>query len=333
MQQVFGTTDCVYSSYLGSPGLHAGSGLYQILQPNHDNCGPASAMKKYNQLLERQLREHYPATPSPELEPLLEAVSQSYDDYERDQGQVARAMSLNSDELMATNESLRKVNAELDRFVYSVSHDLRAPIASVLGLIQIARSEQNREEQKRYFGLMEGSLQRLDSFIHDIIDYSRNNRLESKPEPIFFNELIEEVAASLRYMPDAFTVELIKEFSIEATFYTDRQRLRVILTNLISNAVRYYNPRQLRPYIRINVKTTESQAILQIEDNGIGIEEEYLPRIFDMFFRAHQESKGSGLGLYIVKEMIKKLEGEIEISSIPRVGTCFEITLPNLPRQ
>lgn len=290
-------------------------------------------MKKYNRLLERQLRKYYPAypaTPSEELEPLLEAVSQSYEHYERDRKLIERAMNLNSEELMATNEDLRKANAELDRFVYSVSHDLRAPIASVLGLIHITKQEQDPAVRERYYTLMQNSLQRLDSFIHDIIDYSRNNRLESKPEPISFNELTEEVASSLRYMPDAFTVELIKEFTEESTFYTDRQRLKVILTNLIGNAVRYSNPRQVKPYILVKVQTSEQAAQLLIEDNGIGIDAMYLPRIFDMFFRAHQESKGSGLGLYIVKEMVKKLEGEIEVSSTLGEGTSFRITLPNL---
>ena len=290
-------------------------------------------MKVYNRLLERQIRKYFSATPTPEMEPLLEAISKSYDHYERDRELSERSMNLNSEELLEANEELRKTNTELDRFVYSVSHDLRAPIASVLGLIQIAQNETDASQRQHYFSLMQTSLLRLDSFIHDIIDYSRNNRLESKPEAIFFDEIIEEVAASLRYLPHAATIELIKDISLQATFYTDRQRFKVILTNLISNSVRYYNPRQIRPYIRLTVKASEKEAIIQIEDNGIGIEEQYLPRIFDMFFRAHQESKGSGLGLYIVKETIKKLEGEITVKSVPREGTSFLVKLPNMKAQ
>lgn len=265
---------------------------------------------------------------------MLEAISLSYDTYERDRELIVQAMNMNSEELLSANEELQKANTELDRFVYSVSHDLRAPIASVLGLIKIAQEEQDPAERQRYFNLMQGSLQRLDSFIHDIIDYSRNNRLETKPELIYVDDLAEEVASSLRYMPDALSVELIKNFTLEAPFFADRQRLKVILTNLIGNAVRYYNPRQARPYIRLSIRTTEQTAYLQIEDNGIGIEDKYLPRIFDMFFRAHQESKGSGLGLYIVKETVSKLGGEIEVSSTFGQGTTFRIILPNrLPQQ
>lgn len=287
-------------------------------------------MNKYHRLLEQQLERYFNSEPPAELRQFLEAVARSYSRFEEDHKQLEQAMGQKANELLAANEDLRKVNAELDRFVYSVSHDLRAPIASVLGLIQIARIEQNPEEQQRYFNLMQSSLQRLDSFIHDIIDYSRNNRLESQPELIYFDELIEEVASSLRYMPDANTVDLIKEINVDTTFYTDRQRLKVILTNLIGNAVRYHNPRHPHPYILFSVETTDTHAKLQIKDNGIGIGEVYQSRIFEMFFRAHQESKGSGLGLYIVKEMVKKLEGDIQVSSTLGEGTSFQISLPNL---
>ncbi len=304
--------------------------MHSAPNQNHAGNASASAGKSYHRLLEQQMQLFFAGSPPAELNQFLETVSHAYATYEQDREQLEHAMSQNANELLAANQDLRKVNAELDRFVYSVSHDLRAPIASVLGLIQIARNEQNPAEKERYFNLMQSSLQRLDSFIHDIIDYSRNNRLESQPELIYFDELIEEVASSLRYMPDAHTVELLKEFLIDATFYTDRQRLKVILTNLIGNAVRYHNPRQTRPYIMFSVKATDTHAYLQISDNGIGIGEVYLPRIFDMFFRAHQESKGSGLGLYIVKEMVKKLEGEIQVSSVLGEGTSFRITLPNL---
>jgi signal transduction histidine kinase len=286
-------------------------------------------MKKYNSLLEDQLQKYLSSAPAADLEPLLEAISQSYDHFKHERELIERDIVHNSKELLEANEELKKTNSELDRFVYSVSHDLRAPITSVLGLIQITKNEQDPEVRAQYFMLMESSLRRLDSFIHDIIDYSRNNRLESKPEAIDFDELTEEVAASLRFMPDADTIALIKDFSTEVPFYTDRQRLKVILTNLISNAVRYFNPRQAKPHILFRVITGEESAFLEISDNGIGIEEDYLRRIFDMFFRAHQESKGSGLGLYIVKETVMKLGGEINVNSAFGDGTSFAITLPN----
>jgi signal transduction histidine kinase len=282
-------------------------------------------MKNYNQLLEQQLQ-----TWGTEPELLLKAISQAYDQFEHDKKEIEQAMTHKAGELLASNEELRKANTELDRFVYSVSHDLRAPIASVLGLIDIAKKEPDEAQRLRYLSLMQESLLRLDNFIHDIIDYSRNNRLESTPEAIDMEILTEEVAGSLRYIPEAYTIELIRDFSLEVPFYTDRQRLKVILTNLVSNAVRYHNPRRSSPFIRLSVTANARQAQLRVEDNGIGIEEQYLPRIFDMFFRAHSESKGSGLGLYIVRETVKKLEGDISVSSVFGEGTIFRITLPNL---
>lgn len=292
--------------------------------PIDTSCSP-TLMKNYNRLLEYQLEKW-----GPELEPLLDAISQSYDQFEHEKEEIEQAMSHKAGELLASNEELRKANAELDRFVYSVSHDLRAPIASVLGLIDIAKKEPDEAQRLRYLSLMQESLLRLDSFIHDIIDYSRNNRLESIPESIDMETLTEEVAGSLRYIPEAYNINLIKDFSLEAPFFTDRQRLKVILTNLVSNAVRYHNPRRSNSFIRLSLQADAQRALLVIEDNGIGIEEQYLPRIFDMFFRAHSDSKGSGLGLYIVKEMVKKLDGEIDVSSDFGQGTTFRITLPNL---
>ena len=285
----------------------------------------------YNKLLERQLRKHLNQHNLPaNLKPLLQAVSEAYDNFEHDRQMIERAMDLNSEELLGTNDELRKANQELDQFVYSVSHDLRAPIASVLGLLNIVESESNPKDRQHYHQLMRQSLQRLDSFIHDIIDYSRNNRLENQPEPIDFNELVEEVAAGLRYMPNAKEVELRKNFSQPVTIYSDKRRLKMILSNLIGNAVRYRHPSREQSYVEIRLENMPGKETIFVEDNGLGIDSEYLDRIFDMFFRAHEKSQGSGLGLYIVKEAVKKLGGSIEVSSVVNQGTRFKIDIPKM---
>jgi signal transduction histidine kinase len=292
---------------------------------NEKNLGQAH----YNKLLARQLRKYLPdAGEQEKLQPLLSAISEAYTTYERDREMIEQAMNLNSEELMSANEDLRKANQELDRFVYSVSHDLRAPIASVLGLLNLIETEPDPNAQDHYHKLMNQSLHRLDNFIHDIIDYSRNSRLDNEAQEICFNELLEEVASGLRYMPNAHYVELIRKLDSSVPFWSDKRRLKMIFSNLIGNAVRYRNP-QVKSYVSVTTKVDESQILITIQDNGLGIKEEYHKKIFEMFFRAHEKSEGSGLGLYIVNEAVKKLGGSISVASQVNVGTTFAIRLPN----
>ena len=114
------------------------------------------------------------------------------------------------------------------------------------------------------------------------------------------------------------------------TFHSDRARIGIILNNLVSNSMRYSNANCLDPYVQIDVSFNSLGANLIIRDNGIGIAPEYHPKIFDMFFRVSNESTGSGLGLYLVKETIDKLNGKLEFTSEPGIGTEFKIFVPNL---
>jgi signal transduction histidine kinase len=235
----------------------------------------------------------------------------------------------NALELVENNMLLSKTNAELDRFVYSTSHDLRAPLTSIMGLINITLDAKNPNEVNRYLSLMKDRVHSLDHFIKDITDYSRNNRLEVKREPVKLADLAHEVWESLKFSPEAenidFKIDIPKDVYIES----DKSRLRVIISNLISNAVRYHDLKKTNQYIRLNYQMKGRISYIQVEDNGQGIATEYHNKIFDMFFRANEQSKGSGLGLYIVKEALMKLSGSIKLESTVGVGSTFTIMLPN----
>jgi PAS domain S-box-containing protein len=233
-------------------------------------------------------------------------------------------------ELRIANEELTKANQELDRFVYSASHDLRAPIASVLGLINLCRMTTDLQTIYQYLDMQEVSIKRLDSFIQDILDYSRNARTAVEPVEIDFETLIHEVFGQYSYVENAQKIEKIVNLKINTAFYTDKHRLSVILNNLISNSIRYSNPHQTPPFVTIEVNTNTEEAKIKIEDNGIGISKEHLEHVFEMFYRATNVKTGSGLGLYIVKETITKLNGTITINSQPNEGTAFYMTIPNL---
>jgi PAS domain S-box-containing protein len=227
------------------------------------------------------------------------------------------------------NLALVKTNEELDRFVYSASHDLRAPLASTLGLINISRITDSDRERISYLEMMEQSLNRMDKIIQDITDYSRNARLEIETEKIQFQPLIDDVLQRLKYLKGIDDVRINIALEGECCFFTDKIRLYVILINLISNAVKYHRFEENDPYVHVRVEIKPDTVRLLVQDNGIGIEDKHLDKIFGMFFQAARESAGSGLGLYIVKETVSKLGGQLNVSSKLNVGTSFEVLLPN----
>lgn len=234
------------------------------------------------------------------------------------------------DLLKKQNEELIRINSELDRFVYSASHDLRAPLMSVKGLINMIKLDPEKQNTDQYLALIEKSVNKLDHFISDIIHYSRNARMDIMPKQIDFQELLQESIDSLRYMEGADTVKSIRNIVQEAPFCSDYSRLLMVFNNIISNAVQYRDTRKENSYLRIDILVDEKRAILRFSDNGIGIPEEYVDKIFKMFFRANADSKGSGLGLYIVKGVLEKLEGSVSVQSKPGEGTTFNFEIPNL---
>jgi PAS domain S-box-containing protein len=234
------------------------------------------------------------------------------------------------DLLKRQNEELIKINAELDRFVYSASHDLRAPLMSVKGLINMIKVDPEKRNTDHYVKLIERSIDKLDHFILDIIHYSRNSRMDVMPKEINFQALLEESIDSLKFIDGAEQVRSVKNFNLRAPFYSDYSRLLMIFNNIIANAVRYRDHWKQDSFLEINILATEEKAVIRFSDNGIGIAEEYLDKVFKMFFRASADSKGSGLGLYIVKSAVDKLNGRIDVQSKIGEGTVFTIEIPNL---
>jgi PAS domain S-box-containing protein len=246
--------------------------------------------------------------------------------FSRDVTNQTRAEDL----LKRQNEELTKINSELDRFVYSASHDLRAPLMSIKGLLNMIKVDPDKKNTDSYLELMERSVDKLDSFISDIIHYSRNSRMEIMPMSIDFNALVQESIDSLKFMEGAEAVRSIKTISSTAPFYSDYSRLLIVFNNMISNAVRYRDAWKEDSYLKIDIDVNEEQATIRFSDNGVGIADEYVDKIFKMFFRANADSKGSGLGLYIVKSAVEKLNGEIQVQSKVGEGTMFTVAIPNL---
>lgn len=232
--------------------------------------------------------------------------------------------------LREQNTHLQHTNQALDNFVYHISHDLRAPLASVLGLIHICHLSNNYEEVKYYLQLIEENVERLDKFITDVLDYSRNSRTELEQEPIDFQKLCQESWEHLAYMIIDENIELQTSIELPQTFLCDYYRLKIIFNNLLSNAIKYRRTQEdIKSWVRVQVHYPNPQQLqIKITDNGQGISEEYLPNVFKMFYRAAYNAKGSGLGLYIVREVVEKMHGTITVQSTLGKGTSFIILLP-----
>lgn len=227
------------------------------------------------------------------------------------------------------NVALEKTNAELAQFVYSASHDLRAPLSSLLGLIDIIKLEHQEPELQKKLSMMNKALLNMDNFINDIIHYSRNRHVPVAVETIDFNKLMTNVLTSLWYLPNRNHIEITLGLVEYTPFFSDRKRVSVLLSNLISNAIKYHDLEDRDPKILVQADTDEDRAILTIRDNGPGIPEDQLDKIFHMFYRIPSKAMGSGLGLYIVKEVLDKMNGSIQVSSKMGQGTLFTVTIPN----
>lgn len=227
---------------------------------------------------------------------------------------------------------LKKANQELDSFVYSTSHDLRAPIASMLGLVNLARMEVRDEKSLELIGMIEQRVKKLDSVIGDFLTLSRSKKSQVEMVPVSLNQLIDEVVNDVKFAQDAPSIRLIYDRSHNFTFKSDFTLMKTALGNLFSNSVKYHNVDQPDPFIRVAFRRVNGKVQIDVEDNGQGIRSENLGRIFDMFYRASTSSNGTGLGLYIVKEALAKVDGIIFVKSFYGVGSTFTILLPQ-PKQ
>ena len=227
-----------------------------------------------------------------------------------------------------SNNELRKTNEELDNFVYKVSHDLRAPISSILGLVNIAKRDSTIENMIACVDQIEKSAHTQDNFIKDIIELTKNARVKHKLQKIDFTKLVDETFEYLQYSTNSVPPKAKLNLNQKKAFYSDSNRMKVIFNNIISNSLKYSNPEKAK--IDINIDVHNGHAKIDISDNGNGIEKKYQDDVFKMFFRATDKNAGSGLGLYIVKETVTKLKGDITLMSEPKKGTTLKMKLPNM---
>ncbi|HEX8059350.1 MAG TPA: HAMP domain-containing sensor histidine kinase, partial [Cyclobacteriaceae bacterium] len=232
-------------------------------------------------------------------------------------------------ELKKINEELSMRNSELDRFVYSTSHDLSAPLKSIRGLIMVAKMEQATPSQLSYLQMMERSVRKLEMFIADVINYSRNARTAVQRSPINFSQFVQQLLDDHQFAPNYDQISFVVEDHTKNIILSDEMRLKIIFNNLLSNAIKFHfigNGKQ--PFVKISASEETDRFVFTVADNGTGINPQLKDRIFDMFFRATDSVQGSGLGLYILRETVLKLGGEVHVQSEVGIGTTFIVVLP-----
>lgn len=230
-------------------------------------------------------------------------------------------------QLNLQNKELEQANKELDRFVYSVSHDLSAPLRSILGLVNISRIEQDEQRLRFYIDNIESSVNKLENFINEILEYSRNERQKVVIEEIDFLALCQEILDNLKFQENFGNIAIDLSGIDRAPIRSDKMRLKIILNNLLSNAIKFQSPKKSNQFIRVSLQLTPEKYVIEVEDNGEGVKAEFKDRIFEMFFRGTQRSRGSGLGLYIAVEAAEKIQGKISMKSEFGTGSLFRVEI------
>ncbi|MFN0204092.1 MAG: PAS domain S-box protein [Bacteroidia bacterium] len=241
------------------------------------------------------------------------------------------AIVLNITDLKEVESKLEDKEKELDSFIYRASHDLLGPIASMKGLAQLGVDEFNTlSEVRKYFEKMLQTANRLDTIVVDLVEVSETRHIDIPYEWIDVQDLINRVLSQLQFSPRKEKMKFYLEIDIDSYFYASRGLLFSILKHLILNAILFKDREKAQSYLKISVEYSEkmNEICFCVEDNGIGIPQKILKKVFDIFYRGNERSKGSGMGLYIVKSAIKRLNGTFTLNSIEGKGTTFCFCLP-----
>jgi PAS domain S-box-containing protein len=233
------------------------------------------------------------------------------------------------DDLLSKNAQLGKLNAQMEKFLYSTSHDLRSPLTSIMGLVNLMRMESIDQTLQEYIAKIEQSTMKLDRIIRNIMNFSKATYQRRRSEKIDLEYLAHRVLNAHQGDPNFRRIHFEVVASQEHPFYSDPERLEIILNNTIANAIHFFDANKVRSFVRINIAVEAKEVLIEIIDNGLGIGKQHHDQIFSMFYKATLNSSGAGLGLYIVKESIEQLKGSVTMESELGFGSVFRIRVPN----
>jgi len=223
-------------------------------------------------------------------------------------------------------EVVQKKNTELDSFFYRVSHDLKGPITSLMGLNSLLKKESFDEKSMTYLSMYQRQSARIQNIVMDLINITKISSDKIVPATINFAELIDDCIQSYSYFENFEKIQFKIEVQESIEFKSEWVIVNTILQNLIENSIKYIRE-DVDPYVAIKVRRTNGSLTIEVEDNGLGIPQEYQDKIYDMFYRANDKKDGSGLGLYILKRAVERLQGEVSLKSETGIGSLFTVRL------
>lgn len=224
-------------------------------------------------------------------------------------------------------EGLKLINQELETFIYRASHDLRGPLASIIGLANLSKLEIKDELALKYLGMIGTGTEKLDYTLTELVKAMEIRNIEEFNNKIDFEELVKEALVKFEYFPGYSRLKIDTDISIKKPFTSNKFILETIIQNLIENSIKYQNYSSQEPFLKIKITENTNGVNIMVSDNGLGIEKSIQNRIFEMYFRGSSDLKGSGLGLYLVKKGIEKLNGRIDLHSNQGEGATFSISL------
>lgn len=232
-------------------------------------------------------------------------------------------------ELNQREEKLKEVNHDLNTYIYKTTHDLRGPLTSIMGLVNISKNETDATQLQKYIQMIDETTHQLDETLLALVDLISVKDKNLSFTEIDFHFMNTQILNSLRFLKGFDRINFRTNINITTSFVSDSKIIYSILQNLIENAIKYQNYNSTESTVTINVTEFNNGIKIEIADNGVGIDEDILPRVFEIFYRGSNDTKGSGLGLYIVKVGAEKLKGTIAIQSKKDIGTTITIHLPN----
>jgi signal transduction histidine kinase len=235
---------------------------------------------------------------------------------------------ITSTELATKNRELEFVNNELSKFTYSITHDMRGPLVSVLGALELAKTMDNITDLRELLDMMESAVIKLDEYIRNTHEYYKNKKSQLIYENVNFADLVEDLSALFKISGKMDNVRFDVVVKQNTPFVCDKVSINIILNNLLSNAFKYQRRSASEKFVSMDIEVKNNNVVIVIKDNGIGIANNHINNIFTLFFRATAEEYGSGFGLYNVKDALNKLNGTIEVSSVLNEGTIFTVTIP-----
>lgn len=236
----------------------------------------------------------------------------------------------NNSLLVVRNEELSEAYKELDKFAYSVSHDIRGPLSGILTGIDYGLNSDNIGELKSLLEMMKKSLLQLDDYIIAMHKYYNNQKGQISIENIDFNKVVEDIYNIYSVYAEANKIQFEVLVNQKDSFKNDLVSTKLILNNLLSNAFKYQKEDGNDKKVNLKIEVKNGIATISVMDNGIGIKEESLNQIFNLHFQSNNVKSGFGLGLYNVKGVLLKLHGQIDVQSILGNGSNFKVSLPDL---